>query len=80
MEIKNGHEMDFLIGERTTIEVKASRKISKNDHNGLNCLKEEGIFKKHILVGQYPVSSRVYQILTLPWQRFLEDLWKDMFI
>jgi len=28
---KNGHEVDFLIGETTAIEVKASRKVSRND-------------------------------------------------
>jgi len=38
---KSGHEVDFLIGTRTAIEVKASRKIGRNDFKGLNYLKEE---------------------------------------
>ncbi len=77
---KNGHEVDFLIGERTAIEVKATKKISRNDFKGLSYLKEEGIFQNFILVSQDPVSSRVDQILALPWQKFLTDLWKDAFI
>ena len=32
---KSGHEVDFLIGTRTAIEVKASRNTSKNDFKGL---------------------------------------------
>ena len=77
---KNGHEVDFLIGERTAIEVKASKKISRNDFKGLNYLKEEGIFKNFILVSQDPISTHVDNILALPWQKFLTDLWKDTFI
>jgi len=77
---KNGHEVDFLIGETTAIEVKASKKVSRNDFNGLKYLKEEGIFRNLILVSQDPVSSREDEILAVPWQRFLKDLWEDKFI
>ena len=77
---KSGHEVDFLLGTRTAIEVKASRKISKNDFKGLNYLKEEGVFYNLILVSQDPVSTLTNSILTLPWQKFLSDLWKDTFV
>jgi predicted AAA+ superfamily ATPase len=77
---KSGHEVDFLIGTRTAIEVKASRKISKNDFKGLNYLKEEGVFQNLILVSQDPVSTLTDSILTLPWYKFLSDLWKDKFV
>jgi len=77
---KNGHGVDFLIGERTAIEVKASKKISRNNFRGLSFLKEEGVFQNFILVSQDPVSSRVDNILALPWQKFLTDLWNDAFI
>jgi uncharacterized protein len=39
---KNGHEVDFLVGTETAIEVKASKKVGKNDFKGLRYLKEEG--------------------------------------
>ena len=77
---KSGHEVDFLIGTRTAIEVKASRKISRNDLKGLNYLKEEGVFQNLILVSQDPVSTLTDSILTVPWQKFLSDLWKDKFV
>jgi predicted AAA+ superfamily ATPase len=77
---KSGHEVDFLIGTRTAIEVKASRKISRNDFKGLNYLKEEGVFKNLILVSQDPISTLTSNILTVPWQKFLSDLWKDKFV
>ena len=77
---KSGHEVDFLIGTRTAIEVKASRKISRNDLKGLNYLKEEGVFKNLILVSQDPISTLTDRILTVPWQKFLSDLWEDKFV
>ena len=77
---KSGHEVDFLIGTHTAIEVKASSKISKNDLKGLNYLKEEGVFQNLILVSQDPISTLTSSILTVPWQKFLSDLWKDKFV
>jgi predicted AAA+ superfamily ATPase len=77
---KSGHEVDFLIGTQTAIEVKASRKISRNDLKGLNYLKEEGVFQNLILVSQDPISTLANSILTVPWQKFLSDLWKDKFV
>jgi len=77
---KNGHEVDFLLGNKTAIEVKASKKISKNDFKGLKYIKEEGVFQNLILVSQDPVSTRTDNILTISWQKFLSDLWRDKFI
>ena len=77
---KNGHEVDFLLGNRTAIEVKASEKISRNDYKGLKYLNEEGVFQNLILVSQDPVSTRTGNILAIPWQKFLSDLWQDKFV
>lgn len=77
---KSGHEVDFLIGTKTAIEVKASKKISKNDLKGLRYLKEEGVFQNLLLVSQDPVRIRTDDILCIPWQQFLSDLWKDKFL
>lgn len=77
---KNGHEVDFLIGTKTAVEVKASKKISKHDFKGLRYLQEEGVFQNFLLVSQDPVSSRSGDILSIPWQKFLFDLWKDEFV
>ncbi|MDY6953228.1 MAG: ATP-binding protein [Thermodesulfobacteriota bacterium] len=77
---KNGHEVDFLLGHKTAIEVKASSKISRNDFKELKYLQEEGVFQNLILVSQDPVSTFTDNILTLPWEKFLSDLWKDKFV
>jgi len=77
---KNGHEVDFLLGTRTAIEVKASKNITNNDFKGLKYLKEEGVFEQFLLVSQDPISSRSDDILAVPWQQFLTDLWEDKFI
>jgi predicted AAA+ superfamily ATPase len=42
----HGHEVDFLIGTETAIEVKAANLVSKRDCKGLEALAEEGVFKK----------------------------------
>ena len=77
---KSGHEVDFLLGTKTAIAVKSSKKISKNDFKGLKYLKEEGVFQNLILVSQDPVGARTDDILSIHWQKFLSDLWKDKFI
>ena len=77
---KSNHEVDFLIGTQTAIEVKASRKISRNDFRGLKYLKEEGVLLNLILVSQDSVSTLTDGILTVHWQKFLSDLWKDKFV
>lgn len=77
---KNGHEVDFLLGTKTAIEVKSTRKISNNDFKGLKYLKQEGVFQNLILVSQDPVSTLTDSILTIPWEKFLTDLWKDKYV
>ena len=77
---KAGHEVDFLLGTKTAIEVKASAKVGKNDFKGLNYLNEEGVFQNLILVSQDPISTRTGKILAMPWQKFLSDLWEDKFL
>ena len=77
---KNGHEVDFLLGTRSAIEVKASKKTNPNDRKGLQYLKEEGVFQNFILVSQDPISTLTDNILAMPWHKFLDDLWKDRFV
>ena len=62
------------------VGVKASKKINRNDFKGLKYLKEEGVFNNLILVSRDPVSSLTDGVLTLPWQKFLSDLWRDKFV
>jgi hypothetical protein len=43
-------------------------------------LSEEGVFQNLILVSQDPISTLTGNILAIPWQKFLSDLWKDKFV
>jgi predicted AAA+ superfamily ATPase len=70
-------EVDFILGEHTAIEVKATRSVSTRDLKGLTALAEEGVMKHLLLVCQEPTPRKIGKILVLPWSEFLERLWSD---
>lgn len=73
-------EVDFLIGDKVAIEVKACSQANKNHLKGLLALSEEKIFKHFYLVTQdpmvrtYPLKNG-YKVKFLPWHDFLKQLW-----
>ena len=73
-------EVDFILGEHTAIEVKATRSVSPRDLRGLEALAEEKMMKHLVLVCQEATPRKVGAILILPWQEFLERLWADAFV
>ncbi len=77
---KNGHEVDFLLGTKTAVEVKSSTKISNRDLKGLRYLAEENVFHNYIIVSQDPTNTRKDNYQALHWKKFLADLWEDKFI
>jgi predicted AAA+ superfamily ATPase len=72
---KHGYEVDYLVGGRTAIEVKATRRASLRDARGLLALKEEGIAQRFLLVSEDPIAARREGVEFLPWMTFLERLW-----
>jgi predicted AAA+ superfamily ATPase len=76
----HGYEVDYLIGMEAAVEVKASKSITRRDLKGLKALKEEGIFRKFIIVSQDPVNARQNDFQALFWENFLDDLWSDKII
>lgn len=72
-----GDEVDYLIGEHTAIEVKATSRISRGDTDGLATLQEEGVFKQFFLVTQDRVEGVRNGATMLHWQTFLQRLWND---
>lgn len=72
-----GHEVDFVIGKDTAIEVKAARKVAPSHLDGLKTLREEGIIKKFYLVTQDSIEGRRDGVECLFWRVFLERLWQD---
>jgi predicted AAA+ superfamily ATPase len=77
---KNGHEVDFLLGVKTAIEVKASNRVSERDFKGLKYLDEEKVFEDFILVSHDPVNTVSGKFQALHWEKFLSDLWADKFV
>jgi len=74
---KSGFEVDFILNDKTAIEVKGTKNISKNDLRGLIALKEEKKLKNYIVVSFEDKERTTEGINILPWKKFLEILWED---
>ncbi|MDY0000586.1 MAG: ATP-binding protein [Polyangia bacterium] len=70
-----GHEVDFVVGDRLAVEVKATRRVADHDLRSLRALHEEGIIEALLLVTQDRVATIRDGIRCIPWQDFLEELW-----
>jgi len=71
----SGFEVDFIIGDHTTVEVKAKENLSPNDFKSLRMLAEERKLKRYICVSMEPRKRNVGNIVILPYREFLESLW-----
>lgn len=74
------YEVDFLVGAKLAIEVKATQNVTKRDLKGLRALAEEGICQKFYLVSQDNLNKKYEQFHILHWQTFLDDLWNGKII
>lgn len=74
---KTGLEVDFVLGDgKIAIEVKISENPSNRDFKGLNAFCDDYAPKKAIVVCLAPRKRLINNnILVLPWQIFLDDLW-----
>ena len=75
----HGFEVDFLIGEKTAIEVKASKRVTQRDFRGLSALQEEGVFHHFLLISQDPVETRQGSLRAVHWETFLTELWSGVY-
>lgn len=71
------HEVDFLVGDHTAVEVKATRHVGARDRRGLAALAEDGVFKTLLLVSEDRVEATYGRIRCVPWRVFVEELWND---
>jgi predicted AAA+ superfamily ATPase len=69
-------EVDFCVDEEIAIEVKSSSNVTEKHLKGLKALREEGIFKRYIVVCQEEHPRIIDGIEILPWKYFFEELWK----
>ena len=74
---RDGLEVDFILGMKLAIEVKASNRITSRDLRGLRAISEESTFEKRIVVCMEE-NDRITEdgILVQHWASFLKDLWK----
>jgi len=75
----SGFEVDFLLGDHTAVELKASAHVAPQDLRSLRALDEEHVFKRLVCVSLEPRVRRVGDITILPLARFLEQLWGGEF-
>jgi uncharacterized protein len=71
------HEVDFLIGNKTAIEVKSSKKVKPEHLAGLKAIATEGDFTNRFLVSFDPSEKFIHGVTCLPWKEFLSQLWSD---
>jgi predicted AAA+ superfamily ATPase len=70
-----GHEVDFIIGDQTAVEVKAKENVSSGDLKSLRALAEEGVLRRYLCASLEPRARKVGEILVLPYREFLAALW-----
>ncbi|OGT95143.1 MAG: hypothetical protein A2298_01970 [Gammaproteobacteria bacterium RIFOXYB2_FULL_38_6] len=75
----SGFEVDFILADKTAVEVKASKNIVNQDLKNLQKLKEEKQLKYYLLVCFENAPRTVEGIQILPYQLFLEKLWDEKF-
>ena len=75
-----GYEVGMVAGDETAIEIKSTRKVSREDTKGLTALKEEGIIKQFFLVSEDKTALFRDDIHRLHWSDFLERLWDGKII
>ena len=71
-------EVDFIVGERLAIEVKANDQISDKHLKGLRALGEEKIVSRRIVVSRDSAYRKTNDgIEIFPWREFISALWTN---
>lgn len=72
----SGFEVDFIVANKTAIEVKSKTTVGDRALKGLRALREEQILDNYLLVCLEEDLRIRDGIHIVPWQLFLESLWK----
>ncbi|MFH1838534.1 MAG: DUF4143 domain-containing protein [Candidatus Kuenenbacteria bacterium] len=81
--LSTGTEVDFILGKaEVAIEVKGKEKINSHDLKGLRDFKHEYPHVKHCIVVSLEKTARLTSdnILILPYQKFIKQLWQGGWI
>lgn len=71
----SGFEVDFIIGDHTAIEVKATRTVATGDLKSLRALAEERKLKRYLCVCLEARPRTVDGVTIMPYDHFLNALW-----
>ena len=71
--------MDFILGDHTAIELKASENVTGNDLKSLKALAEEKKLKRYLCVSLEPRRRQIGEITILPIREFLRNLWEEVY-
>jgi len=71
----SGFEVDFILGDHTAVEVKASENVHASDLKSLRALAEEKLLHRYLCVSLERRPRKVGEVLVLPWREFLDALW-----
>ena len=75
----SGFEVDFILGDHTAIELKASENIAANDLKSLKALAEERKLKRYLCVCLDTRRRQVGEVTILPVKEFLKNLWDEAY-
>lgn len=76
---RNGYEVDFIIGDNTAIEVKATEMVTEKHLKSILALTEEIDFKNRIIISEDTSPRQIGKVLVLPIKDFLIQLWEGRF-
>lgn len=76
---KSGFEVDFILGDHTAVEMKASANVSLNDLKSLRALGDEKAMNNLVCVTLESTPRVVSGIRLLPFEQFLDELWAGGF-
>jgi predicted AAA+ superfamily ATPase len=75
----SGFEVDFILGDHTAVEVKATRTVGSQDLRSLRALAEEKKLARYVCVSLEPRRRVVDGITVMPVEQFLTALWDGEF-
>ena len=76
---RDNRKIDFIIGDDTAIEVKATSNPSERHIKNLAELEHEGRFRHRLLVCAVDKPRKIGQVEIVPLNHFLQQLWKGVY-
>jgi len=77
----SGFKVDFILGDhQVAVEVKSTPTVNPRHIKGLRAFSQEYEVEKLIIVSQDPYLRKIENVLAMPYQEFLRQLWNGEII